>query len=53
MEEELITITKKEYMELIRRSDWLECLNGAGVDNWSGIEYAYKLKEEWDKEEDV
>jgi hypothetical protein len=25
-------------------SDWLDCLNAAGVDNWEGIEYAIELK---------
>lgn len=26
------------YLE--KRSYWLECMKGAGVDNWEGMEYA-------------
>lgn len=50
-EVEMITIPKKEYDSLVEDSDWLSCLESAGVDNWGGIDYAYELKEE-DKEED-
>lgn len=32
-----------EYMELLRESEWLYCLEAAGVDNWEGIDYAQKL----------
>lgn len=31
--EETITITKKEYDRLIKDSEWLSCLEAAGVDN--------------------
>jgi len=45
-EEELITITKKEY-ELLKESHrWLGYLEFAGVDNWVGIDYAYELLRE-------
>ncbi len=26
-------------------SDWLQCLEAAGVDNWQGIEYAMELRD--------
>ena len=41
--EETITITKKEYESLLEDRKWLECLEGAGVDNWQGYDYAKEL----------
>ncbi len=41
--EEKITITLKEYNQLLKDQQWLECLESAGVDNWEGISYAYNL----------
>lgn len=32
-----ITIPFDEYEELKERSEWLDCLDEAGVDNWEGI----------------
>lgn len=40
MDRETITITMDEYRRLQDSDHWLECLNAAGVDNWSGIDYA-------------
>lgn len=31
---------------LDERVDWLECLEAAGVDNWSGIEEAQRIRDE-------
>ena len=36
MNEETITITKKEYLELVADSEFLNALRAAGVDNWEG-----------------
>ncbi len=44
MSEEMITITKAEYDSLVEASDWLECLNAAGVDNWEGMSYAFDIQ---------
>jgi hypothetical protein len=33
---------------LQKRSDWLSCLELAGVDNWQGMEEAIRIKEEDD-----
>ncbi len=41
--EQMITITVKEYEELLKRDKFLMCLEGAGVDNWDGFDYAEKL----------
>ena len=49
-EVEMITIPKEEYDELTRDSLWLSCLDGAGVDNWEGISYAYEMMEENESE---
>ena len=51
--EETITISLKEYNSLIEDSNWLSCLEQAGVDNWQGIDYAYDLKREQYPEEDI
>lgn len=42
----IVEITKSEYRSLIRSQLWLGCLEGAGVDNWDGYEYA---QEYWDE----
>jgi len=44
MNEETITISKKEYESLKEDARWLQCLENAGVDNWQGIDYAYEIK---------
>lgn len=42
---EEITITKKEYDELIEAKVVLDALYLAGVDNWDGYDYAIDLLE--------
>ena len=42
MSEETVTISKKEYYDLQEDSLWLSCLSDAGVDNWSGYDFAMK-----------
>jgi len=49
---ELITITKKEYDSLVKDSNWLSCLENAGVDNWGGCDYARELYREAHPDED-
>ena len=44
--EEKITITVKEYNRLLKDSQWLSCLESAGVDNWEGIEMAFDIRDE-------
>lgn len=44
--EENITITEKEYKQLLRDSQELQALQEAGVDNWGGCEYAYDILRE-------
>ena len=41
--EETVTISKKEYEQLQKDQRFLECLRGAGVDNWEGYDYAIEL----------
>lgn len=41
--EETITITKEEYDRLNKDSEWLSCLESAGVDNWDGIDEALDM----------
>ena len=41
--EELVTITKKEYDELKADSRMLSSLQGCGVDNWDGYDYAVEM----------
>lgn len=40
---ETVTISKQEYENLKEDSAWLLCLESAGVDNWSGYDYAREL----------
>lgn len=35
-----VTISKVEYQELIQDQKFLRCLEGAGVDNWDGYDFA-------------
>lgn len=44
-EEASVTITRKEYDQLRKDSDWLACLEEAGVDNWEGFEEAARIRE--------
>jgi len=41
-----VTITQKEYAELVKDSNFLACLEDAGVDNWSGYDYAREAYQE-------
>lgn len=43
---EMVTITREEYDSLVTRSNWLECLEAAGVENWEGIDEALRLNRE-------
>ena len=47
--EETVTITIKEFQSLLQAQEWLSCLEDAGVDNWSGIDYAYELARELER----
>lgn len=46
MNEETVTISKKEYESLLEDRKWLQALEGAGVDNWQGYDYARELMNE-------
>jgi len=48
--EETVTITKKEYDELLERDRWLCALEAAGLDNWEGCEQAVDILDEWDSD---
>lgn len=39
-EDEMITIPKELYDDLIDDQQFLNCLQSAGVDNWEGYDYA-------------
>ena len=46
-----VLLTKEEWetlqarlFKLEERDAWLECLECAGVDNWQGIDYAYRMQ---------
>lgn len=40
MSEEMVTITKAKYDQLLEDSEFLAALEAAGVDNWEGYEFA-------------
>ena len=41
-----IEITRKEYDQLVKDSEWLSCLEAAGVDNWEGWDEALSILHE-------
>jgi hypothetical protein len=41
--EETVTISKKEYEELVKDSEKLSALEAAGVDNWQGYDNAMEM----------
>jgi hypothetical protein len=43
--EETVTISKKEYEELIADQEFLRALEQAGVDNWEGYSIAHDIKD--------
>lgn len=42
----MVTISAKELKQLRRDSEWLLCLEDAGVDNWPGIDNARETRRE-------
>lgn len=51
MTEETVTIPKSEYDQLLEDSNFLECLRGAGVDNWDGYSVTWEMMREYDVHE--
>jgi hypothetical protein len=48
--DELITITLSEYQQLRKDSDFLNCLDACGVDNWQpGYSDAWTMMNEGDE----
>jgi PHD/YefM family antitoxin component YafN of YafNO toxin-antitoxin module len=43
---DVIILSKEEYNDLMEKIYWLECLEAAGVDNWSGMEEAIRIRNE-------
>lgn len=41
-----VTLTKKEYEELLESHVWLSCLEAAGVDNWEGYDDACNIRDD-------
>lgn len=50
--QEMVTITKDEYDSLCEDRDWVQALEDAGVDNWSGIDYAQELLRGYEDDEE-
>ena len=50
-ETKTVTITQKEYDELLEDSLWLCALECAGVDNWGGLDTAQDIYNELKAEE--
>jgi len=46
----MVTIPETEYLDLLDDSMRLEALQGAGVDNWCGYDYAREIYNEMKEE---
>ncbi len=46
---QMITISVREYEQLLKDHLWLQCLDEAGVDNWGGIDVAFDLRREYNQ----
>ena len=44
--ETMVKIPYKEYKRLLDAEAMLQCLEGVGVDNWDGYDYAIEMFEE-------
>jgi hypothetical protein len=42
----MVSLPIEVWAKMEDRLFWLQCLEDAGVDNWGGIDYAYKLYHE-------
>lgn len=47
--DEMITVTKMEYDQLLKDQEFLQALVAAGVDNWQGYDIAQDIRDgkEW------
>jgi len=44
-----VTISKERYDELLEIERWQEALDAAGVDCWTGIEFAHEIFDTFNK----
>lgn len=51
-EDGTVTYTKDEHSRAQKKLQWLNYLEIAGVDNWSGYDYAHDLRAEAEGEEE-
>lgn len=51
MEEQMVTISLKEYNELKKDAIMLEALRQGGVDNWEWYSEALVLAQQWENED--
>lgn len=47
----MITLSEKEYADLLEARLFLNALRSAGVDNWEGYDYALELYDEQREQE--
>ena len=43
----LVLVDKERYKELLEKENWLNALEGAGIDNWDCINLAKDIFEEY------
>ena len=48
--EETVTVNRADYLRLEGVDSFMDALNAAGVDNWSGYGDALDILEEWQEE---
>lgn len=42
----VVVLSEEEYQKLMNDSSFLSCLQGAGVDNWDGYDFAQEAYDE-------
>jgi len=53
MEEETVTISRKEYEELLDDAKWRIALESGGVDNWQGYYESLRETGYFDEDEEL
>lgn len=51
MSNDMVTVDREHYHNLLERERWLCALEAAGIDNTDAYSFAFDILDEWDKED--